>query len=100
MYKEIIIGIYYLVHTVIACVELGLTVYILMGWALMLFPPNSNNIFMKIYTFLMPIIEPIFQYFRQFIPTIGALDFSPIVIFLLLEGVRILLNLVVQILII
>ena len=59
-----------------------------MGWVLVLFSLEKDNLFSKIYLFLMARIEPIFMYCRRFLPPIAGLDFSPMIIFILIDGLR------------
>ena len=84
----IILFVYYFLICSINCFELILLFYIILQFAVMLFPINENSIFHKIYAFLYARIEPIFAYIRRFIPPIGMLDFSALVLFIGLFVIR------------
>lgn len=91
----IAILLYTIIYNLILSIEYILSFYIILGWGLMIFRiDNPANFFMKIYLFLMARIEPIFGYFRQFLPRFKMLDFSPLVVFFVLDGLRRLVNIV------
>lgn len=69
-----------------------------MGWIVAVVRPKSNNAFVKIYSFLGEKIEPMFAYCRQFVPPIMGLDFSPILVFLAIEGIHYVLSLLFMLL--
>ena len=80
--------IYYLLIGSIFCFESILSFYILLQWVFILFSINNDSIFYRIYQFLNVRIEPIFGYFRKFLPPIGGFDFSVLILFFGLDVVR------------
>jgi YggT family protein len=42
----------------------------------------------KVFIFLFEITEPILSFFRKFIPRIGMIDITPIIVFLVIELLR------------
>ena len=86
--KNIILLIYYILVSGIYCFESILTFYILLQLAIIFFPTRDDNIFHKIYAFLNVRIEPIFAYFRKFLPPIGIFDFSALILFFGLDMIR------------
>jgi len=67
---------------IIACVRLymlALFVRIIMSW----FPIEYRH--GEFYRFLFKITEPVLAPFRRLLPPMGGMDFSPLLVFLLLE---------------
>ena len=91
--KFILLFIYYLIIGSIYCFESILSFYILLQWAFLLFSVSEDSIFYKIYIFLNARIEPIFAYFRKFVPPVGGIDFSVLILFFGLDGIRRLISL-------
>lgn len=60
--------------------------YILLEWVILLFSINENGFIQKLYSLLQVPIGPILNYFRKFLPPIGGMDFSPLILFLLIAG--------------
>jgi YggT family protein len=56
---------------------------ILLSWTTMFWsPPSSLSPAISV---IYGLTEPLLSFFRRFIPPIGGIDFSPIVIFILLQ---------------
>jgi YggT family protein len=70
--------VYQFLSTALQVYSLGLIVYIFMSW----FPGSRDTSFGN---FLARICEPYLEPFRKFIPTIGMIDFSPVVAILVLQ---------------
>jgi YggT family protein len=75
----------------ILCVALSLYTVILiariiLSWVLMAWspPPGMTPLIRVIYD----LTEPVLGFFRRYIPPVGGLDLSPIVIFLILAVIR------------
>jgi YggT family protein len=75
----------------ILCVALSLYTVILiariiLSWVLMAWspPPGMTPLIRVVYD----LTEPILGFFRRYIPPVGGLDLSPIVIFLILAVIR------------
>ena len=72
--------------TVISLYKFALTIWIIMSWLSMLDIIKSHNpIVKKINEVLNRLIYPAVSYIRSYIPPIGGLDLSAIVIYLLLN---------------
>lgn len=92
--SNIIIFIYYLIICSIYCFEFVLSFYILLQWTFILFSVSEDSIFHKIYIFLNVRIEPLFRYFRKFLPPIGGFDFSVLILFGGLEALKRLISMI------
>ncbi|WP_042223841.1 YggT family protein [Oceanobacillus manasiensis] len=66
------VQLYQLLDTALMVYSFALIVYIFMSW----FPGARES---SIGSFLTKICEPYLEQFRKFIPSIGMIDFSPIV---------------------
>jgi YggT family protein len=75
-----------LVISAIQCIEYALFAYIILGW-LVLFGviKNRDGPFFRIYVFLLAKTEPLFAVIRKFIPPLMGLDFSALLVFILLH---------------
>ena len=66
-------------------------IYVILSWF-----PHETGIMAKIYDALGTVCEPYLKLFRKFIPPVGgrgaAIDFSPIVAFIVLQLVEMLLR--------
>ena len=64
--------------------------YIILGWFIFFGAvKDREGIFFKVYVFLMSKIEPLLAFIRQYLPTISGLDFSPLVIFVVLHFAKV-----------
>ncbi|WP_040204886.1 YggT family protein [Neobacillus jeddahensis] len=70
--------VFYLLQQIIGIYSWALIIYILMSWF-----PNARE--SAIGQFLARICEPYLEPFRKIIPSIGMMDISPIVAFLVLK---------------
>ena len=70
-----------LLVTFLGLIELLILARVLMGWARM--SPYDNDVARWIFDLTEPILRPI----REFLPQGGMLDFSPIVVFLIISMV-------------
>jgi len=62
-----------------------LLIYIIMTWLISFNIINtSNRLVYSIVEILYKLCEPLLQYIRRFIPNIGSIDISPIIVLLLL----------------
>lgn len=75
-----------LISSLISLYTLVLFVRIILSWVTMAWsPPASLSPLIRV---IYDITEPVLGFFRRFIPPIGGLDLSPIVVFLLLGVVQ------------
>lgn len=63
-----------------------LLVRIILSWTTMFWSPPSS--LTPVITVVYDLTEPVMGVFRRYIPPVGGLDLSPIVIFILLSVVR------------
>jgi len=76
-------AIYWLIHNVIQLYILAMFIWIVLGWLLAFnVVNNSNQIVRSLYVGLGNLIEPALRPIRQFLPNLGGLDISPIILFL------------------
>lgn len=65
--------------------------YIILGWFIFFGAvKDRDGVFFRVYVFLMTKIEPLLSVIRRFLPSLGGLDFSPLVVFLALHFVKVL----------
>ena len=87
---EVIIGpIFYLIDSVIGLYFYVVIFSIIMSWLIMFNVVNTTNRFVYLAAdFLHKATEPALRPIRRFVPNLGGLDLSPIVLFLVLIFVR------------
>jgi YggT family protein len=75
-----------LICIAISIYEVVLIVRIILSWATMAWspPPSLSPAIRLIYD----LTEPIMRLFRRYIPPIGGMDFSPILIFFILGAIQ------------
>ena len=78
-----------LISQVISLYNFALIVYCVAGWLINFNILNKDNkfVYKAMFTF-GKIIEPSLNIVRKFIPNIGSIDISPIIVFLALNFVR------------
>lgn len=85
-------AIYWLITTVINLYVLALFIWVVLSWLLMFNVVNTGNqIVRSLFMGLSNLIEPALRPIRKFLPDLGGLDLSPIVLFIGLQFVNILL---------
>ena len=85
--------LFILIIEIIGLYKWGLGIYIIGSWLLQFNIINSSNRF--VYTVmdtLFKLCEPSMRLVRRFIPNFGAIDISPIIVFLLLTFIQRLLH--------
>ncbi|MDR1289201.1 MAG: YggT family protein [Holosporales bacterium] len=76
----------HLIISVLQVIEYVLFGYIILGWFVLFGAlKNRDGFFFRIYIFLMTKTEPLFSVLRRFIPPIMGLDFSALLVFVLLH---------------
>lgn len=87
----LILLIFELLLSLLNCLEYILIGYVMLGWCVFFgLLKSRENVFFRIYIFLMTHLEPIFAVIRRFLPSVFGLDFSPIVAFFILHLMRVL----------
>ena len=83
----------FLVDQIIGLYMWCLIIVVIMSWLTSFNVINTQNRFVyQIYDFLYRITEPALRPIRRWIPNLGGIDVSPVVLILLLHFVRKLLN--------
>lgn len=73
------------------CIEYIMIGYIILGWFIFFgVLKNQESMLFRIYVFLMNKIEPLLGVIRRFLPSVGGLDFSPLVVFIGLHFAKVL----------
>jgi len=93
MLSPVIGSILYVFNTVIDLYELVIIIAVAASW-LIVFGVLSmrNEIARALVNFLDALTEPVFRLVRRVIPSIGGIDLSPIIVFIVLEVIRRLVN--------
>ena len=76
-------SIFNLIYIVLDLYKWCLIIYIILGWLIAFNVINSyNQVVNFVLGFLSRIIEPVLTPIRRFVPTVGGIDLSPLVLFL------------------
>lgn len=93
MFGPVISSVLYVFNTVIDLAELVIIVAVIASWLIVFGVLSMNNQFARsLVNALDALTEPIFRQVRRVIPSIGGIDFSPIIVFIVLEVLRRLVN--------
>lgn len=83
-------AIAWLIDTVFSLINTLLIIYIVLGWLVSFNVVNNSNRFVNILgQSLAQLLEPMLRPIRRFLPSMGGLDFSPIVLLIALHFLRI-----------
>lgn len=86
-------SLYLLIDTVLNLYSWCLIIWVIMSWLISFNVINTHNRFVHLVgDFLYRITEPLLRPIRRFLPNLGGLDLSPIVLILLVWFVRNLLS--------
>ena len=78
-----------LVDTVVQLYIYGLFIFIILGWLVQFNVINAHNRFVYlVMDFLYRVTEPLLRPIRNFMPNLGGLDISPIILVLVLTFAR------------
>ena len=81
--------IIYLLYMLLNLYNLVLIVWIILSWLVAFNVINSHNRFVStVMHVLGRLVEPILRHVRKYIPPVGGLDLSPIVVFLAINFVQ------------
>jgi len=93
MFGPVISSVLYVFNTVIDLAELVIIVAVIASWLIVFGVLSMNNQFARsLVNALDALTEPVFRQVRRVIPSIGGIDFSPIIVFIVLEVLRRLVN--------
>ena len=93
MFGPVISSILYVFNTVIDLAELVIIVAVIASWLIVFGVLSTRNQFARsLINALDALTEPVFRQVRRVIPSLGGIDFSPIIVFIVLEVLRRLVN--------
>lgn len=73
------------INTLLTLYVWGVIIYVMMSWLISFNVVNSKNQLVTIVNgFLYSIVEPVLQRIRQYLPNLGGLDFSPLLLIMAL----------------
>lgn len=82
----------YLISTVGWLIRSIIIIHVILSWLISFGIVNVNNQFVyQLYTSLDRLLEPMLRPIRSFLPNLGGLDLSPIVLFIGINALEILL---------
>jgi len=89
----VISSVLYVFNTLIDLYEFVIIVAVVASWLIVFGVLSTRNQFARsLISALDALTEPVFRQVRRVIPSIGGIDFSPIIVFIVLEVVRRLVN--------
>lgn len=93
MFGPVIVSFLYVFNTVVGLYELVIIVAVIASW-LIVFEVLSmrNSMARSLVNMLDALTEPVFRQVRRVIPAIGGFDLSPIIVLILLEVIKQLVN--------
>jgi YggT family protein len=93
MFGPVVASLLYVFNTVIDLYEFVIVLAVVASW-LIVFGVLSmrNQMARSLVNFLDALTEPVFRLIRRIIPSIGGIDLSPIIVFIVLEVLRRLVN--------
>ena len=93
MLSPVISSVLYVFNTLIDLYEFVIIVAVVASWLIVFGVLSMNNQFARsLVRALDALTEPVFRQVRRVIPSIGGIDFSPIIVFIVLEVLRRLVN--------
>jgi YggT family protein len=93
MFGPVIVSVLYVFNTLIDLYELVIIVAVVASWLIVFGVLSTRNQFARsLINALDALTEPVFRQVRRVIPSFGGIDFSPIIVFIVLEVVRRLVN--------
>ena len=93
MFSPVVASILYVFNTVIDLYEFIIILAVIASWLIVFGVLSTRNQMARsLVNFLDALTEPVFRQVRRVIPSIGGIDLSPIIVFILLEVIRRLVN--------
>ncbi|MBR1479464.1 MAG: YggT family protein [Alphaproteobacteria bacterium] len=91
-FAEMVAILFHMLFGLLRCIEWALMGYIILGWCVFFGAvKDREGVFFKVYVFLMSKLEPLLGFIRQFLPSLGGFDLSPLVVFLVIGAAEALL---------
>src|SRR6185312_4850804 len=93
MFGPVISSVLYVFNTLIDLYELVIIVAVVASWLIVFGVLSARNqLARSLINALDALTEPVFRQVRRVIPAIGGIDLSPIIVFIVLEVLRRLVN--------
>ena len=81
--------IYFILNSLLGLLVLALILNAVLSWLVAFDVINLRNRFVAQFArFLVAVTEPVLRPFRRFIPVLGGVDITPIIVILIIQGVR------------
>ena len=89
MFSPVVGSILYVFNTVIDLYEFVIILAVIASWLIVFGVLSTRNQMARsLVNFLDALTEPVFRQVRRIIPSIGGIDLSPIIVFIVLEVIR------------
>jgi YggT family protein len=93
MFGPVIVSFLYVFDTVIDLYEFVIIVAVVASWLIVFEILSMRNAMARsLVNMLDALTEPVFRQVRRIVPSVGGLDLSPIIVFVLLEVIKRLVN--------
>jgi len=93
MFGPVIVSVLYVFNTLIDLYEFVIIIAVVASWLIVFGVLSTRNQFARsLVRALDALTEPVFRQVRRVIPSIGGIDLSPIIVFIVLEVLRRLVN--------
>ena len=81
--------VYFILNSLLGLLVLALVITAILSWLVAFDVVNlRNNVVRQIYYGLERVTEPLLAPIRRFVPSLGGVDLSFIILFLIIQGVR------------
>jgi YggT family protein len=79
----------YIIQALLSLIVWAVIIYAVLSWLIAFQVVNLRNpIVYRASRFLDAVVTPMLAPFRRFLPSFGGLDFSPIILFILIGGIQ------------
>ncbi len=79
----------YLFYQFLQVYKYAIIIYVVINMLMSFDIINNNNRFVSmVYNFLYRLNEPLLNFIRRFIPTLGSIDISPIILIIFIEATQ------------
>lgn len=79
----------YIAYGLLDLIQLVVVVYVILSWLIAFQVVNlRNNAVWQVSRILEAIVRPLLRPFQRIVPSLGGMDFSPILLFLVIGGVQ------------
>ena len=79
----------YLFYQFLQIYKYAIIIYVVINMLMSFDIINNNNRFVSmVYNFLYRLNEPLLNFIRRFIPTLGSIDISPIILIIFIEATQ------------